>query len=316
MIYIQLFDFDIKSIYSVPNDFTKQIEKTIEATIEKYFTNVDSSLFEYVWSTSSNMSKFSKHLTVKNLYFDNWISLSKIFYKLFCLIWEESYDWIKPNKLIDFQIIKKRASLRMVGSSKIGGHILQLDDPKYKLPDSLIRIYFKNQRDAEQLVTVDNLTINLYDFDCLSDCLTDPESDYDGTLSIGSHSAQLEPIYPLIVYQTAFEMYNRLQPDIFKIRKIDGNRISLIRLQPHNCLLSNRYHEHENASIIIRETGSVYDIRFKCYRDCHSVKTVSIGSMTITNLIQMIHPNFEYLITEAKKKSRKNLTNLPDLLKF
>jgi len=301
-----VFDFDIKAVDAVPDDFTKQIEQSIETVIKKYFINIDINRFEYVWSTSINPLKFSKHLTVKNLYFDNWINLSKIFYKLFMLVWEEKYNWIRTDKLIDFQIIKKRASLRMVGSSKIGGNVLNFDDPKYTLTDSLIRIYFRNQRDVEQLVTIDNLAINMYDFEILSDCITDPESEH--TMSIGSYSEQfehLDPVYTPNVYQASFEMYNQLHPNIFKMGKINGKIMSLTRLKPHNCLLSNRYHEHENAFIVIYKNESVYDVRFGCYRYCHPSKTVSIGSMTVNNLFKMIHPNFEYLIELAKKKNKK-----------
>src|SRR5437016_6289482 len=77
-----VFDFDIADKNSVPTNFTKQIEKTIRRVTQKYFTaDIDINRFEYVWSTSPNESKFSKHLTVKNMYFDNWIELSKLFYE-------------------------------------------------------------------------------------------------------------------------------------------------------------------------------------------------------------------------------------------
>jgi hypothetical protein len=298
-----VFDFDLEDVL-VPDDFTKQVETTIKTTIKKYFKNVDVNKFEYVWSTSPNVHKVSKHLTVKNLYFDKWINLSKIFYKLFGLEWEKKYDWIKPSNLIDFQIVRTKASLRMVGSSKIGGNTLEFDDPKFKLTDSLIRIYFKNQRDEEQLVTVDNLAINLYDFEILSDCIADPPS--NNHISIGGlhseHLEQTDPVYPLKVYTAAFELYSTLQPDVFKMGKISGNRLGLVRLKAHNCLLSNRVHEHENAFLVIYDNKTIYDVKFGCYRFCHAKKTVSIGNLSTTNLIKMIRPDFDYLVTKSKKK--------------
>lgn len=299
-----VFDFDIKDIEAVPDDFKEQIEWTIEKVIVKFFTGVDLKLFEYVWSTSANPEKLSKHLTVKNLHFDNWIHMSKIFYKFFWMVWEKKYDWIRADKLIDFQIIRKRASLRMVGSSKIGGHILEFDSDKYTLTDSLIRIYFKNQRDSEQLVTMDNVAVNIDDYEMLSDCVFDTDSDKINTISIGSRTVeQLDPIYDPDVYKAAFEMYNELHPNIFKMGKINGKKMTLMRTKPYNCLLSNKYHENENAFININIDSSVYNIWFGCFRYCHACKTVLIGSITISNLIKMPHPNFEKF--KEKKKPRK-----------
>lgn len=299
-----VFDFDIKDIDAVPDDFKEQIEWTIEKVIAKYFTGVDLRLFEYVWSTSLNPEKLSKHLTVKNLHFNNWFNMSKIFYKLFWKIWEKKYDWIQADKLIDFQIIKKRASLRMVGSSKIGGHILEFDSDKYTLTDSLIRIYFKNQRESEQFVTRDNLTIDESDCEMLSDCVFDTDSDKINTFRVGPVE-QLDPVYDLNVYKSAFEMYNELHPNIFKMGKINGKKMILMRNKPYNCLLSNKYHENQNAFINIHSDSSVYNIWFGCFQYCHKSKAVLIGSITINSLLKMPHPNFEKFKEKKKPKKKK-----------
>lgn len=132
-----VFDFDIKTNDEenslkneivVPKNFKKQIENIIIDVIESYFNGVDVNKIEFIWSTSQNPKKISKHLTVKNLYFDDWINMSKIFYQLFCILWDNTYLWIKSDKLIDFQIVRNRGSLRMVGSSKIGGNPLIFDN--------------------------------------------------------------------------------------------------------------------------------------------------------------------------------------------
>nr|URM62083.1 DNA primase small subunit [Mimivirus sp.] len=150
-----VFDFDIKyeQNIKIPKNFKQQIQDTIYNVVTNYYNHVNPEILEFVWSSSQNPKKLSKHLTVKNMYFDNWIIMSKIFYKLFCSEWDRKYLWISSSKLIDFQIVRNKASLRMVGSTKIDGTPLVFDDNIYSLSDSLIRIYLKNQRDKEQLIT-------------------------------------------------------------------------------------------------------------------------------------------------------------------
>src|SRR5579872_4392793 len=152
-----VFDFDLPKGLMIPPDFKSQIEDTIYSVIDFYFHDIDENKLEFVWSTSENPNKFSKHLTVKNLYFDDWLKLSDVFYKLFSIEWDKNYEWIGSDKLIDVQIVRLHASLRMVGSSKIGGYILKLDCEKYNLIDALIRIYQKRARAIEQTVSMENL---------------------------------------------------------------------------------------------------------------------------------------------------------------
>ena len=62
-----VFDFDIKTSETglnglpkkIPDNFKEIIENTVYEVIEKYFNNVDSDKFVFVWSTSSNPNKFS-----------------------------------------------------------------------------------------------------------------------------------------------------------------------------------------------------------------------------------------------------------------
>lgn len=305
-----VFDFDIKDMDSVPDDFTRQIEKTVEKVIKNHFKNVDVELFEYVWSTSPNLEKFSKHLTVKNLYFDNWIRMSQIFYKFFCAIWKKKYYWISSDKLIDFQVVRKHASLRMVGSSKINGNVLTFDSDNYSLMDSLIRIYFRNQKEKEQLVTKDNII----DQEIFSDKDRDFDGDFEFVNSVSlnmKNVEQLDPVYLSKVYKSAFKLFSKLQPNIFSMGKINGNKLNLIRLHPHSCLLSKKYHENENAYITIIDDETVYSVFFGCYRKCQGKNFARIGSMSVSNFEEFIDPNFEHLIkVEKKSKPKKKNNNL------
>lgn len=279
-----VFDFDIENKIIIPDNFTDQIEGTIIDVIDNYFTGVDSAKFEYIWSTSTNPKKFSKHLTVKNLYFDNWISISKIFYELFILVWKDKYDWIDPTKLIDKQILKNKASLRMVGSSKINGCVLEFDNDKYDLTDSLIRIYFKNQRDSEQLITLDNFDsdINL------------PVKKINRNYEVPIECVDL--IYSQDIYDKSFEILNNLQPNVFKIIKISGRIINLQRLKSNSCLLSKENHDSENGYIFIVIKGSDYKVKFGCHRECSTKKNMVIGNISIVDSIPRISPNLKKLI--------------------
>lgn len=307
-----VFDFDIKTIPDtlessneklvVPKNFKKQVEDTIFEVAERYYKNVDSNKFEFIWSTSQNPKKFSKHLTVKNLYFDNWIAMSKIFYQLFCVVWDESYSWIHSSKLIDFQIVRNRGSLRMVGSTKINGYPLTFDNEDHTLMDSLIRIYFKKHREVEQLVVRENINSGVFD-----NILCEPESESsEQFFKIDFNPKKIEkPEYDKKIYETVYEMYNIISPGVFKMGKINGKIMSLIRNKPNKCILSGKIHEQENAFCIITKGDDSYSVRFGCYRFCHKKKTVYIGSVSIDNLIITINPDFEPLKTS--KKLRKKL---------
>lgn len=313
-----VFDFDInfpkeKDGYCVPKKFKTQIEGVIYDVVEKYFKNVDPNILEYVWSTSLNPKKFSKHLTVKNLYFDNWLKMSKIFYQLFSIIWDENYTWIKSNNLFDYQIIRKNTSLRMVGSSKINGFALEFDNEKHQLTDSLIRIYFHNQKKNEQIVTIDNLCASVLK-NVLEETIDNNngyDSDFDLGIDINEHTIftqkKVNIMYDKKVYNKAFKIISKIYPNIFIPGKISGEYMSLIRQKgkSNNCLLSGKLHESENAFLKITQTVNNYSVRFGCFRFYHKKKTIYIGSITIDNLLILISNNLPKYKSNQKNTKKK-----------
>jgi hypothetical protein len=309
-----VFDFDIKTInnkkdspkdgFIIPKKFKIQIENTIIEVIEKYFNDINIDCLEFIWSTSQNPKKFSKHLTVKNLYFDNWINMSKIFYQLFCIVWDETYLWIKSSKLIDFQIVRNRGSLRMIGSTKIGGYPLTFDNENHKLTDSLIRIYLKKQKEDEQMVTKDNINKSVFE-NVLCDDISETSEQF---ITINFQPKKTEkPAHDKEIYIKAYEIYNIISPGVFKMGKINGEVLSLIRIKANKCLMSGKIHEQENAFLIINRKEYEYSVNFGCYRFCYIKKTVFIGSISIDNLIVMINPNFE---PPSKSRKGKKLIEL------
>lgn len=265
----------------IPPDFKKQIELTIHDVIKQYMNNVDFDLLDFVWSTSANPKKFSKHLTVKNLYFDDWVELSKAFYQLFCMVWDRSNYWIDSSKLMDFQIIKNKGSLRMVGSSKIGGNPLVFDSDRHQLTDSLIRIYQKNLLEEEQIVTIFNFNIGV--FTNIIECKPNTKLFTQKSNTIFSKNSSLladKSSYDNIIYEKAFEMYDKINPGIFKMGKINGKVISFIRIKAGHCIMSSKHHDNENAFCIINKNENDYTVRTGCYRFCSQSRTIYLGSIS------------------------------------
>jgi len=257
-----VFDFDIPDKSIVPfKKFKKQIEESIIEVVETYFKKVDIELLEFVWSTSENDHKFSKHLTVKNLLFDDWIRMSKIFYKLFSLIWDSKYDWIESGNLVDMQIVRCRGSLRMVGSSKIGGSVLELDDPDvYDLEDSLIRIY--REELEEQIVTINNLKKGV-----LKNVIPEEEPKVKKLIA-SSYECYDSIDFPEEIYQIAYQFVNGIYPGIFTMGKSKHSRLNLIRAKKFKCPISSRIHHAENAYVNIYQRDDYYFVNYGCYRNC------------------------------------------------
>nr|WBF70277.1 hypothetical protein [Megavirus caiporensis] len=280
-----MFDFDIKygEGIIIPVDFKQQVENIVHKVIGKCFDNIDTQKIIFVWSSCQNSLKLSKHLTVKNLYFYDWIIYSRFFYQKFINIWNKTYSWIKGENVIDKQIVKKNTSMRMVGSYKIGGNKLKFDSYNHTLEDSLIRIYRKKLMEKEQIVYQNNIKekyINKY--------ITQNNKSYSeivitrkyiNAITSDRNTDDLTDIYNKIM-----EFVNIEAPGVFSIGNINGNYINLTRLKPHKCILSGKIHDNENAYIIIMHNYNIMDIMFGCYRNCHRDKLKKIG--TITKRIQ------------------------------
>lgn len=190
----------------------------------------------------------------------------------------------------------------MTGSSKLNGFILELDDKSHTLQDSLIRIYFGQQKKNEQTVGHDNILPLVFSYILKEGTKNDILSSFIS--SVPSFSNKLEaPCYDIIVYQKAYEMYNSIHPEVFKMGKINGKYMLLIRLKSNNCLISSKIHDHENGFMIIDKEEDVYLIRFGCYRYCGKTKYIQIGSMTVDNLVVMFNDNFQPINHSRKTRT-------------
>lgn len=287
-----VFDFDIKNdddgnrIAPKDKTFKRQVENTIHYIINKYLINVDIEKIGFVWSSCDNSKKVSKHLTVKNLWLDNWAHLSKIFYKLFIKRWDKKYDWLKGKDIVDCQIIKKNTSLRMVGSCKIGGNILALDNDQFSFRDSLIRLYNYEDKKNEQKITkanfkdfkqykdIDNNNIKEIDMVIYNDLKNTIVKKSNNNIS-NNNKGSLKPE----IYNAIAEYCKNKFCNTFKFGKINGNFINLIRVKKSKCFISDKLHENENAYLqIYNGIYGILDIKYGCHRGCtyNDNKTVSL----------------------------------------
>jgi hypothetical protein len=285
------------------------------------------SIIKFIWSSSQNNKKLSKHLTVKNVYFENWIEMSKLFYQLFSHIWNETYNWITSDKLIDFQIIKKHTSLRMVGSSKINGSVLTLDNNFYKFIDSLIRI--PNNPDA-QILTIENHRLtNIVNTIKLSESSVKNmlSGDLNSVLNIkdtiihklnNNTVVSIKPAYNEKIYKVAFKMINSIQKNVFKMGKINGEYMTLLRMVKANCIVSDRIHESENSFMHIVLKNNMYHVYFGCYRHCSNKSTIDLGTFHYENekwkiIINDYESNLEKDKLAKIKKSERNDKKIHDM---
>ena len=297
-----VFDFDIKyddiDKIKIPKKFKNKIETTVNTVIDQYYKNVDKDLFVFVWSSCENKNKFSKHLTVKNLCFEKWIEMSKTFYQLFCLVWDKNpkNNWILSDHLIDFQIVRKNASLRMVGSCKIGGNCLTFDNNEHILEDSLIRLYRPKDVLEEQIITSKNIKnkVEKLLFRNIDDIIPIHQKKH---INIKFKKS----VYDNTIYNLAYEICNELCPEVYKIGKIDGNLLMLRRIKKYRCILSNKIHEHENSYLIIKKINDTFNIYYGCYRQCDkSQKNIHIGS------ISSVDQKITFINKEAAPSSSNN----------
>lgn len=264
-----VFDFDLPfSEFKVPKNFKEIVEFTIGKTAKKYYKNIDYKNLTFVWSRCENTKKISKHLTVENILFKDWFKDCLLFYKFFKRTWNnyEGNDWITTDKLIDCQIVRKKASLRMVGSRKIGGNELTLDNPEHTLEQSLIRIYRGNKSE--------------YVHPILRSKYIEKEVETFKIKKVSGNACAIDAVFEKRIYDIAFQKCDEEMPGIFTKGKINGRFLTLMRNKSGKCPLSNKHHDNENSYCVISHDllADKYTFRFGCYRKCNEhIQTKYIG---------------------------------------
>jgi hypothetical protein len=84
------------------------------------------------------------------------------------------------------------------------------------------------------------------------------------------------------IFDKAYDIANEKYPGIFKKGKINDNYMTLLRIKPDKCPLSNKIHDSDNSYLYIKETSTSYQINFGCNRGCtigRNCKTKKIGTI-------------------------------------
>jgi hypothetical protein len=287
------FDFDepwygVRPYFVCPN-FENIMENLVISTFHRFYDGVDTKRLIFVWLISDVEKKWSKHLIVKNAYFsEDWKEQSLVFYNLMLAIVEErnpfaEYHNLDITKLIDIQVPRENATMRLMGSSKITGKVLRLESPKDAcFYDTTIQLYRYQEVNSEQHICVrqmrkdrlEAITLDengekkkikskFYQAACKhAEIDTDQIFSDEGTLL---EAREIEDAFRLFEEHYCREM--KTQKTGFKLKSCKGALVKLERISPSKCLLSGRVHDNIDAYLIIKKDA----VFFRCLRECKFV---------------------------------------------
>lgn len=290
-----VFDFDfeepwfgLKPKFVCPT-FERDIETLVKDTFERFYIDVDASRFVFVWLVSDIEEKWSKHLIVKNAHFaDNWKLQSKIFYQLMLgLVAERGmFPTIKTDDLIDLQVARSNATMRMCGSSKMKNlKVLRLELPSdATFFDTLIQLYRREDIRVEQNIYLEQINRSTLDRIMSSASLVGamPNEriskshfieacllcDIDMTKHNDFSNENITDAEARLAFE-AFELYYKHAHGTsvtgFVVKNVIGTLINLERRIPTKCLISGKVHDNENAYLSVFADKSVH---FHCRRGC------------------------------------------------
>lgn len=283
-----IFDFDFTQPWAgvkphfVPKDFQHRVEEIVVQTFNQFYTGVDTSRFVFVWLVSDTEEKWSKHLVVKNAFFSHdWKEQLSTFYNLFLSVAQKSGHFaITPfESLVDIQVSRNHATMRMCGSSKIGGKVLTLESPQdVSFEDTLVQLHSYQSIRTEQNITESQLRKDVlsqifYDRpeEVMKDafmkracgaCHIDLSSYYEANATDITHEQSVQA-YDAFCSEFC-DHFHVTKQDVFSMGQVSSQYIELKRLKSAPCMISGKVHDNENACLIVSE----FSIQFYCRRDC------------------------------------------------
>lgn len=246
------FDLDIP-LGSVIGDWQKVLENDIidtlcylhpkkETEIRETLSNRDN----FVWMTSPNDKKISRHLTILNITFGQWRWTSSIFYR----------ELMKKHEYIDNMILRQAGSLRLPLNSKVGGQPLFFQNPEHDFIDGLILIHDCNTEHVGVLLMPSDMDSSFLRIEDIME----------------RKSKRSTSIEEDIDEDQCTRCFNALDRQFNTGLVISGENngfITLTRERSGTCPISGRVHDSLGAYIFTRD-NKVY---FGCYRKC----CISIG---------------------------------------
>lgn len=303
----------------VPANFKQIMEWLILETFSKYYVRVDTSKLLFIWQITRHTHKFSMHLIVKNAYFDEyWTKQMRVFYELLKYT-AENNGLSLYMKTIDWQIPRRNATFRMIGSSKIGGKTLEIDSCRHNnidlLPlgyqltiyECLVGIYNVDHLQQEQHITMYNLNYDEIE-DILDDNLeseqTQSVKDFRRVMIENLFLADTNP-ESIDLDDTdiakSVELFELWNDGSFQIRDQVGNIINLDRMRRSLCPLSGRMHDNENSYLKLDSSGRVL---FFCRRGCSNKGVFSIDLGFYRLIDRVIGRDGNVVYTGIKKRDK------------
>lgn len=264
-----IFDFDFKTS-KIKDDFMFSIEQTVIDTFNTFYVDVPVSQIEFVWQRTEHQSgKYSRHLTIKGLDLSkDWVIQLRIFYDLFEMVARNSgrFEYITEEDLIDKQVARENATMRMPLNSKLGGKPLIFLDNKYNFFDGLVTQHIYDDIVGDYAINEDN-----YNMEAIKDIKYLYKKYF-----VVEEKPSINPIVcsmPSITSRLRSIMLMPKFKNIFEVNKITDNRIDLIRKNSSICPISGRRHDNDNAFLIwdIKERKFM----FFCRRGCRTEKDKS-----------------------------------------
>lgn len=243
-----VFDFDIEKNIDgkeiiLPENFNQLIQSVIQTVFDKFYTKKINPVF--VWLNCENPKKYSKHLVVKHADFvDNWKEQMNFFYeKMFIQMSSVKELNFYPKSIIDKQLVRLNASLRMPYNSKIGGSPMLFESTEFTFHDGLIGLYSNDRKKEDEIRFVHQK----------SEPIT-PSLKDDKIVSSGLSELAFS------VFETKGGLKNT-----FKLGNKSSTFIPLLRLKPSKCMVDRtKIHDSDNAYLVIRN----YSVYFGCHRGC------------------------------------------------
>lgn len=286
-----VFDFDFDTPWAginphfVPKNFEASIELLVIETFKRFYINVDTDRFEFVWLISDTIDKWSKHLVVKNAFFSrDWKLQSQIFYNLMLGIAHEKETFtLETSALIDTQVARSNATMRILGCTKLGrDKSLRLENKSYHDDkqwdfneyDTMVQLYRRQDMSSEQNISDINLRKTALDEMSDDKLLMVKNPYYKQSCQLSNFDVEEQTAYDsealseekVNFAMQCLEEYHNLKSlkCPFQIRTINGAMIDLKRTNPEQCLVSGRVHDNENAYMIVYDNS----ILFYCRRGC------------------------------------------------
>lgn len=270
--------------------------------IEDVFIHESPMVSPWVWMTSNNIKKISKHLVVRSIAFSMWrVQMTLLVDELVALSKESTLLKSHPDVInsIDGAIMRKLGSLRLPLNSKrptLEGNAPKLlfDDSAHNFLDGIVMIHDANIHTLRggMMLTLSNLAPSYRD-----KILT----------PIPSVLTRKDHVDDVVREDTLVEKFlwldSRYHTGLAPGQVNDGY-LSLVRESPGKCPVSGRIHDSDNAYMFQRD-GKIF---YGCHRRC----TVNMGGnerkiLELPNETDK-QPLSEYVALEIATKIKKDMT--------